>query len=683
MARRPTYEELEQRVWELEKEAVEKRFRTIVNSALDSIFIKDGSCKYQFVNTAMKRLFDIPASELLGKGDDELFGKDAGKHISEVDDRVLHGEVVEVEHTKPVRGILTTFHVIKVPMRDASGKIVGLCGIARDITERKRAEEALQKAHDELEQRVEERTVELATRNKQLELEIARRKQAEESLQESEKHYRETLDAMGDWILAVDQDLRILLFNAAFMQMNKEWGLTTDVIGRTLMEIFPFLPPTLLDEYRWVFENKKVLITEENTKIGDREFITESRKIPLLQDGKIVKIVSVIRDITEQKRLEAQLQQTQRMETIGTLAGGVAHDFNNLLMGIQGNTSLMLLDLNSLHPFYERLKSIEKQVQSGIHLTSMLLGYARKGKYDVKPFDLNLLVKETSDTFGLTRKEITIHRELAEDLPAIEADQGQIEQVLLNLYINAADAMPSGGDLILKTRNTSHEDMKGMVYDAKPGNYVLLTVTDTGAGMDKETQKRIFDPFFTTKEMGRGTGLGLASVYGIVKSHGGYIDVESEKGRGSTFSIYLPATNKRVQNAEAVKTPEQVIKGTETVLIVDDEEVIREVGQKLLGVMGYRVLIARNGKEAVEVYRKNQDDIDIVVLDMVMPGMGGVEAYDSMKEINPNIKVLLSSGYSIDSKTTEIMKRDCDGFIQKPFNMKELSGEIRKILGKE
>jgi CheY-like chemotaxis protein len=222
--------------------------------------------------------------------------------------------------------------------------------------------------------------------------------------------------------------------------------------------------------------------------------------------------------------------------------------------------------------------------------------------------------------------------------------------------------------------------MKGKLYGPKPGNYVQLTVTDTGSGMDKETVERIFEPFFTTKEMGRGTGLGLASVYGIIKAHAGYIDVESKKGHGTTFSIYLPASEKKVQ--KVVKTAEQVIEGTGTVLLIDDEEVILEVGQDLLEAMGYLVLTADNGEEAVEVYRKNRDT-DIVVLDMVMPNMGGGEAYDRMKEINPDVKVLLSSGFSIDGEATEILKRGCDGFIQKPYRMNELAEKIREILDKK
>lgn len=398
---------------------------------------------------------------------------------------------------------------------------------------------------------------------------------------------------------------------------------------------------------------------------------------PFLYEGRQAEIIS-IRDLTERKELESRLQHAQKMEALGTLGGGIAHDFNNLLTGIRGNLSLMLMGTDTTHPFYERLKKIEKQVESGAKLTSHLLGYARKGRYEAKPTDLNRVVRETADTFGRTRRQVTIHMKLAKDLAAVHADENQIEQVLFNLYVNAADAMPKGGVLILKTANTSDGEMKGKPYDPRPGGYVRLTVTDTGTGMDKETRKRIFDPFFTTKEMGRGTGLGLATVYGIIKGHGGYIDVESEQGKGTTFTVYLPmAKGKAHKPAEAAA---EVVGGSGTVLLVDDDEVIIEVAQDLLQAVGYEVLVAGNGEEAVEVYRANPERIDIVVLDMIMPIMGGGQAYDRLKEINPDIKVLLSSGYSIDGEAREIMGRGCNGFIQKPFNISDLSRRISEIL---
>ena len=306
------------------------------------------------------------------------------------------------------------------------------------------------------------------------------------------------------------------------------------------------------DRQRVVSRNVKKLKGEKTSdaysfrivsKTGKKIWI-EDTAVRVIWDGKPATL-NFVRNVTKKKKLDAQLQFAAKLEAIGTLAGGIAHAFNNLMMGIQGHTSLLLYDIDSTHPHYEFLRKIEKEIEDGAELTSQLMGYARKGRYRTGLININEIVENTSQTFGKMKREIIIHRELTQRPYDIEADQGQMEQMLLNLYINAADAMAGGGDLILKTTNVTHTDIKSKLYQPKSGKYVRLSISDKGVGMDKQTQRRIFDPFFTTRKTGRGTGLGLASVYGIVKSHEGYVNVESKKGRGTTFYIYLPAAPKK------------------------------------------------------------------------------------------------------------------------------------------
>ncbi len=565
-------------------------------------------------------------------------------------------------------------------LTDSSGEVVGYLCVFRNIMVLKKMMSDLEISSDKL--------VEI---NKQLTQEIEERSRAEEQLRQSEGKLNAMLLSIVDHMSMMDKDLNIIWANEIAKNLFGD-----DIVGKKCFEVYhkrkkPCEPYPCLTLK--AFQDGKV--HEHDTQVIDKDGKTKhfhcTANVAFRdKDGKPTAVIEVSKDTTasklaeeDRKKLETQLYQAQRMESIGTLAGGVAHDFNNLLMGIQGYASLILKDIDMTQPQYNWVRRIEDQVKRGAELTRQLLGFARGGKYDVKPTDINELVRKSSSMFGRTKKEVTIKAEYEQNIWTVEVDQGQIEQIFLNLYVNAWQAMPAGGNLFLETNNVTLSESFTKPYHLQPGKYVRISVTDTGTGMDEATQLRIFDPFFTTKQMARGTGLGLASAYGIVRNHEGIINVYSEKGQGSTFNIYLPAVESVFSDAEPVVEDELIKEGTETILLVDDEQVVLDVGKELLRELGYTVLEAGGGREAVEIYKENKDKIGLVLLDMVMPGMGGREAYDKMKEINPDVKVLLSSGYSKDGLATEILERGCNGFIQKPFNMKEISEKIREILDKE
>ncbi len=511
-----------------------------------------------------------------------------------------------------------------------------------------------------------------------------------QQLSESELKYRHTLESIEEGYIELDLRGNFLFINNAvshIMGYSREELLALNYRDYTKPEMARKIYKTFNAVYNSGIPARFV----EVEVIGKKQTpITLELSVSAILNKKSVVIGfrAVMRDVTERmradqerKQLESQLLHAQKMESVGNLAGGIAHNFNNMLMGISGNLALMQYDLDAQHPCQARITSVEKIVHSASQMTRQLLGYARGGKYEVKVFNLNELVGETAQTFAMTRKEISLEQALSDDLKPVAADRNQIEQVLWNLFVNAADAMPDGGSLRLETRNIMATDKIVWEPPLKPGDYVYLGVTDNGIGMDKALQEHLFEPFFTTKEAGKGTGLGLASVYGIIKSHNGYVLVDSAPGKGASFSIYLPISSRREPRQTSIGNG--LVPGSELILIIDDEEMVVDVCRELLEELGYRVLIARSGEEGIERFAAHQEAVDLVILDMIMPGMNGGDTFDHLREIDPEVKVLLSSGYSLNRQAEKIMARSCNGFIQKPFSISELSLKIRTTLDSE
>lgn len=384
---------------------------------------------------------------------------------------------------------------------------------------------------------------------------------------------------------------------------------------------------------------------------------------------------------------EQRLQQAQKMEAIGTLTGGVAHDFNNLLMAILGNTQLALRKIEPTNPVHARLGEIERAANRAVDLTRKLLAYSRRQHLERRTIDLNTNI---SEVLGLLERvigenvEITVN--YASDLSRVFADSAQLQQVIMNLSINARDAMPNGGRLTILTSNVSLDETYCRRYPyVQPGEYVLIKVCDSGTGMAEETMAHIFEPFFTTKEQGKGTGLGLSMAYGIVKQHDGHIHVQSELGNGTSFEVFLPVDDRSVE-IEHCHPPSQEIRGTETILVAEDEEPLRLVAKDLLEELGYTVLLAAGGEEAVEMFANNRDRIDVLLFDVIMPRMGGIDAYEIIRSTDPNMPLLLMTGYSSETVQSRFIeqKRSLEEFgaivIQKPYDLDTLGQKIREVI---
>ena len=500
----------------------------------------------------------------------------------------------------------------------------------------------------------------------------------EDALRRSEEKYRLVVQHAQDAIFVIQDDLIKFMNPSASEVIGCTWDTIAD---RPFIEfVFPDDREIILERYKKRLRGEKLsdhIVFRIITRDGDVRDV-ELNGVLIPWEGKPA-LLYFLRDITVQNRMEAQLRNSQKMEALGTLAGGIAHNFNNLLMGIRGNTSLSLMGLAPSTGTRKHLERIEKLVDSGSKLTGQLLEYARGSSCEVGSVNLNLLVKESCETLKATKKQILIRHNLLHNLPRIKADKGQIEQVLLNLLINAADAMPKGGTISIDTDCVQGDALKEIASLSDDRSYVLLKVTDSGSGIPKIIQNRIFEPFFTTKGLERGTGLGLSTSYGIVKNHGGEITVESEINRGTRFLVYLPVDDGGIEPTGRDES-NGLISGQGVVLLVDDDPEILSTMSKLLEHSGYQVLVAADGRAALAKYQKEGQRIDLVILDLIMPSIDGSDLFYRLKKINPKIKVLLSSGYGLAGQAETLLNDGCAGFILKPYDIKLLSLKIKEIL---
>ncbi len=505
-------------------------------------------------------------------------------------------------------------------------------------------------------------------------------------IQEREERFRALSENAPDIIYTLEID-------GTFTYVNPSWEnilghKAEDVIGKSFTDFARKEDiKTYVNFVKSVKKNKETFRDYIGTllnKDGSERIFNINGALNLDQEGNVIGIIGILKDITEQRSLEAQIRHASKMEAVGTLTGGIAHDFNNIMQAISSYNQLLLMRKNEADPDWQYLSNIDKLTQRSTDLIKELMVFSRKVETKLIHVNLNDEIEKLFDLLTNTMpKMITINLKLTDHVNIVNGDPSQIGQVIMNLAVNARDVMPDGGSLTIKTKNiniannTRHQNN----FSVEAGDYVLMSISDTGPGMDKEVLEHIFEPFFTTKAVGKGTGLGLSVVYGIVKNHGGYIICESETNKGTTFNIYLPALkldSKKTMPEKASK--DELPTGNETILLVDDEKSIRETNQDILKQFGYNTITAENGEDAIEIFTNRQEDIDLVLLDLIMPGMGGNKCLLELTNIKPGIKVIITSGYTASVTIQDTLNCGAAGFISKPMQLPTLVKEVRRVL---
>ena len=624
----------------------EQRFRTIFETAQDSIFLKDREHRYTLVNPGMARLMGRPASEIVGKSDYDLFPDETARHIWEVDSRVFLGEVVEEEDVRPIQGVPRTFHFIKVPTRDHTGEIAGLCGIARDITFRKMAEERI-------------------------------------------KYQADLVKNVSDAIISTDLDFNIVTWNKAAETMygyHRAEVVGKDVGELTNTEYQSDSPEDVLNRF---FEDGK-WEGEVIQKRKDGTTVNVLASVTLLRDGtgNPVGAVTINRDITERKRteeerkkLESVIRHSQKMEAIGTLAGGIAHDFNNILAAIMGYGEMALMDAPQNSQIRADLEQIMSSSRRARDLVAQILSFSRRTERERIPVPVRAIVNECLKMLRATiPTTIDIRPRVGAETGAVLSDPTQIQQVVMNLCTNAAYAMrDTGGTLEVELSQADvDQNPAASIPGLKPGPHVKLVVSDTGTGIEPDVVEKIFEPFFTTKETGQGTGMGLAVVYGIVKGHGGVITVDSEPDFGSSFTVYLPTVKEKAAGDEIVtqKTPT----GAESILFVDDEQTLARLGKRTLESLGYVVTAHTSSLEALDEFRSGPDRFDLVITDQTMPHLTGLRLAEEIIGIRPGIPVILITGYSDQATPERVERAGIKALVEKPMVRSQIARTIRDVL---